>query len=365
MMATAAARLTPNSLASPCATAATRAARSPHLVSRYTPSSFARNATRPGRVRARSTSRPGMVEARRASKFIVVDDSMGRARRIVRSLMASNITESVKAIGLEAGARVVGVAAAEAFRAGVPEGYRPEDILPGARSVVVAGGDGPTAGAWRSPDHRVMEITGYDLRENVAIHAMCDYIERDHGHSAVQPPPLPAHGHEPPMSMMHAAELAGLGSRSLAAHIILNPEYGLLYYAALITTLPLEPSPPLAEPACPHPGCVAMYKRIGTTPCLRGCPACLTGSVKDNRIERSTYDRERCHSRAQTYGIGSFQKSLLQIVNEDDPARRPARLHGDLSTKTIQSIGFFRDSIAQCFECMRVCPVGRKHRKLR
>src|SRR5438046_4680773 len=97
-----------------------------------------------------------MVEARRASKFIVGDDSMGRARRIVRSLMASNITESVKAIGLEAGARVVGVAAAEAFRAGVPEGYRPEDILPGARSVVVAGGDGPTAGAWRSPDHRVM-----------------------------------------------------------------------------------------------------------------------------------------------------------------------------------------------------------------
>jgi hypothetical protein len=121
-----------------------------------------------------------MVDARSASKFIVVDDSMGRARRIVNRLMAgeTSVTDSVKAIGLAAGARVVGVAAAEAFRAGVPEGYRPEDILPGARSVVVAGGDGPTAGAWRSPDHRVMEITGYDLRENVAIHAMCDYIER-------------------------------------------------------------------------------------------------------------------------------------------------------------------------------------------
>src|SRR5437667_68661 len=183
--------------------------------------------------------------------------------RIVGTLMATDgVVQAVKRVGLDAGARVVGVAAAEAFRAGVPEGFRPEDILPGARSVVVAGGDGPTAGAWRCPDHRVMEITGYDLRENVAIHAMCDYIERELGYYAVQAPSLPVHGHEPPMSMMHAAELAGLGTRSFAAHIILNPEYGLLYYAALITTLPLPADPPLAEPACPHPGCVAMYKRI-------------------------------------------------------------------------------------------------------
>jgi epoxyqueuosine reductase QueG len=166
------------------------------------------------------------------------------------------------------------------------------------------------------------------------------------------------------MSMMHAAELAGLGTRSLAAHIILNPEYGLLYYAALITTLPLEPDQPLAEPACPHPGCAAMYKRIGTTPCLRVCPACLAGTVQDGHIQQSTYDREKCHSRAQTYGIGSFQKGLLQIVNEDNPERRRTMIYSDFFTKSIQSLGFFRDSIAQCFECMRVCPVGRKHRKL-
>ena len=272
--------------------------------------------------------------------------------------------EEIKAIGLANGARVVGIASVEVFHPLVPEGYRPDDILPGARSVVVAGGDGPTAGAWRCPDNRVMEITGYDLRENVAVHAMCDHIESTLGHYAIQAPSLPVHGHEPPMSMMLAAELAGLGSRSLAAHIILNPEYGLLYYAALITTLPLAPDPPLAEPACPHPGCVAMYRRIGTTPCLRVCPGCLAGSVKDGRIEASTYNRERCHARSQTYGIGSFQKSLLAIVNEDDPERRRAMIYSDFFTRSIQSIGFFRDSIAQCFECMRVCPVGRKHRKL-
>ena len=287
------------------------------------------------------------------------------------------LEEQIKKVGLKAGARVVGIAAADAFRDRVPEGYRPEDILPGARSVVVAGGDGPTAGAWRCPDHRVMEITGYDLRENVAIHVIADHIERQLGYHAIQAPSLSVHGHEPPFSIMLAAELAGLGTRSLAAHIILNPEYGLLYYAALITTLPLTPDPPLEKPACPHPGCASMYKRIGTTPCLRVCPACLSGSITERRgdagtrgrgdavpqIETSTYNRERCHSRAMTYGIGSFQKTLLQIVNEDDAEKRHAMIYSDFFTKSIEALGFYRDSIAQCFECMRVCPVGRKHRK--
>jgi ferredoxin len=107
-----------------------------------------------------------------------------------------------------------------------------------------------------------------------------------------------------------------------------------------------------------------MYRRIGTTPCLRVCPACLSGTVKDGRIEQSTYDREKCHSRAQTYGIGSFQKALLAVIDEDDGARRRQMIRSDFFVKSIQSLGFFRDSIAQCFECMRVCPVGRKHRKL-
>jgi epoxyqueuosine reductase QueG len=194
---------------------------------------------------------------------------------------------------------------------------------------------------------------------------MCDHIECEWSHYAIQAPSLAVHGHEPPMSMMLAAELAGLGSRSLAAHIILNPEYGLLYYAALITTAELTPDPPLEKPACPHPGCAAMYKRIGTTPCLRVCPACLWGTLAaDGTIQESTYNREKCHTRAQTYGIGSFQKALLTIVDEDDAERRHQMIDSDFFTKSIQAIGFYRDSIAQCFECMRVCPVGRKYRKL-
>ena len=279
-------------------------------------------------------------------------------------------TDRVKKVGLDAGAVVVGVAGVEAFAEFVPEGHRPEDILPGARSVVVAGGRGPTAGSWRCPDYRVMEITGYDFRENVAIHVMCDFIEREYGYAALQAPVLPTAGHRPPMSMMLAAVLAGLGTRSLAANIILNPEYGLLYYAALITTLELEPDQRLKEAVCPHTMCVATYRRLGKTPCMAACPAddggCLDGEIDDDgRIASSYYDRERCVSRAMNYGISSFQKVLEEVIGEKDEDRRRAMIYSDFFTTSTSAVCFYRESVAQCFECMRVCPVGRDKRRLK
>src|SRR3972149_3181814 len=62
--------------------------------------------------------------------------------------------ESVKQVGLKAGALVVGIAAADAFNEYVPAGHRPEDFLPGARSVVAAGAKGPPAGGGGAPHPR-------------------------------------------------------------------------------------------------------------------------------------------------------------------------------------------------------------------
>ncbi len=277
-----------------------------------------------------------------------------------------SLEEQIKAVGVKAGAVVVGIASADAFNEYVPAGHRPEDCLPEAKSVVVAGSKGPTAGAWRSPNNELLETVGYDFRENVAVHVMADFIERELGYYAIQAPSLPTAGHQPPMSMMLAAVLAGLGTRSLAANIILNPEYGMLYYAALITTLPLTPDHAQEKDVCPAPSCVKMYEKLGTTPCMRACPAsaggCLDGTIENGRIAHSFYNRERCHTRAQTYGIGSFQKSLLEIVDEDDPEKRKTMIYSEFFTRSITALGFYRDSVAQCFECIRVCPVGKVHR---
>ena len=288
----------------------------------------------------------------------------------VDGLKTESLTQQIKAFALSAGADVVGVADPLAWNEHVPEGHRPGDILPNVRSIVVAGSRGPTGGAWRSPDHRIMEMNGYDFRNDAAIHRVADLIEQQLDHQAIQAPGLPTGGHLPPFSMMLAAVLAGLGTRSLAANIVLNPKYGLLYYSACLTTLELEFDDRLEQDVCPHHMCIESFRRFGKTPCMAACPSeeggCLDGSIDDKgRIDYSYYDRERCVSRAMNFGINSFQKALAQIVAEQDEERQATMIHSDFFSRSCSAITHYKESVAQCFECMRVCPIGRSERKLK
>ncbi len=288
----------------------------------------------------------------------------------MNDLEAESRTQQIKQFALDSGADVVGIADPRAWDEHVPEGHRPDDILPGARSVIVVGSRGPTAGAWRSSNHRVMEINGYDFRNDAAIHCVADAIEQQHDHQAIHAPGLPTGGHLPPFSMMLAAVLAGLGTRSLAANIVLNPKYGLLYYSACITTLEFRYDRMLEQDVCPHHMCVESFRRFGKTPCMAACPAedggCLDGLIDDQgRIEYSFYDRERCVSRAMNFGINSFQKALAQIVAEQDEERQTTMIHSDFFSRSCSAITHYKESVAQCFECMRVCPIGRSERKLK
>ena len=40
-------------------------------------------------------------------------------------------------------------------------------------------------------------------------------------------------------------------------------------------------------------------------------------------------------------------------------------IHSDFFTRSTSAIAFYKESVAQCFECMRVCPIGRAERKLK
>ena len=276
----------------------------------------------------------------------------------------------IKEFAMKAGADVVGIAPVERWNKDVPEGHRPADVLPGAQSVIVVGARGPTAGAWQSPNHRFMEVNGYDFRNDRVIHMVADHIESELDHYAIQAPALSVSGHTPVMSMMHAAVLAGLGTRSLAANIILNPRYGLLYYSACVTTLELPGDDMLEQNVCPHPMCVATYRKIGKTPCIAACPSdeggCLDGEIDDEgEISYSWYDRERCTTRAMNFGINSFQKAMAEIVMEEDDDMRTNMIHSDFFTRSCNAVSSFRESVAQCFECMRVCPITRPERKLK
>ena len=297
-------------------------------------------------------------------------NEVSESLQAVKTFSTEELSRRVKDVAINAGIDVIGIAPVERWADAAPEGHRPADILPGARSVIVLGARGPTAGAWKCPDHRFIEVNGYDFRNDMIVHVVADFIEREFDHYAIMAPALSVSGHQPVMSMMLAAVLSGLGTRSLAANIVLNPKYGLLYYSACITTLELQADPMLEQEVCPHPMCVATYKKIGKTPCTAACPSddggCLDGELdEDGRISYSYFDRERCSSRAMNFGINSFQKAMAQIVTEDDPESQSNMINSDFFRRSCSSISHFRESVAQCFECMRVCPITRQERKLK
>src|SRR4029450_6728328 len=107
---------------------------------------------------------------------------------------------------------------------------------------------------------------------------LAKYIESEFGYYALYVPPGTASGDTPFLSLMLAAELAGLGSKPLAGPA-LNRAHGFMYGSAVITTAPFEADRVEAEPACPAPRCREMWEREGTTPCLRTCPASAGGGL--------------------------------------------------------------------------------------
>ena len=48
-----------------------------------------------------------------------------------------------------------------------------------------------------------------------------------------------------------------------------------------------------------------------------------------------------------------------------DPDTRRAKVNSDFFSRACAGVAFYKESVAQCFECMRVCPVGRQERKLK
>ena len=267
-------------------------------------------------------------------------------------------------IARNSGALVSGVAAVDAFAA-APEGRRPTDILPKAKSVFVIGGAQPRAGDWQSPNYQHMEVTSTSDRMQTLALKIARIIEDRFGYYAVCVPPGVDLGQQPFMSIAMAADLAGCGSKSLAGPV-LHPEFGFMYYGAIISTLPLPADEPLDPPACPAAECVQMYAAEGTTPCLNICPAkaggCLDGRIEGERFTDRQYDAERCATRVQNYWVPGFQKVLGATLREPDADKQKMMLYSSMFSRTLWSMTYSNVSQGQCAECMRVCPVGNEYR---
>jgi hypothetical protein len=276
------------------------------------------------------------------------------------------LEQKIRSFALDRGAAAVGIADAEEVARYAPAGHRPADLLRGAKSVVVVAGGQPSAGAWRAGRARVLGSIGYNrsVAGNVA-HQLTGFIEREFGHYAMLCPSSLEAGHYPYASLKLLGEMAGLGTRSLAAGIILHPEFGLLYYAATLTTLALTADGPLADSVCPHPSCWRAWQKRGSTPCLDACPTCLAGELSEGAIAWMEYRQDLCFPRAQTTAMDILQKMLVEAMDQDDSDRRKAIVFGSHFTRALRSVAYGTEISAQCFECLRHCPVGGGRRRLK
>ena len=256
------------------------------------------------------------------------------------------------------GALAVGIADLDALERIAPPGHRPKDLMPRVKSVIALGVGGQTQGAWQLPAKAMAYSGSTEVRAYSAAYACAFFIEQKFGAPSVYVPPDmdPDSGPRVPLqSLKLHAELAGIGARSFAGDILLHPQFGFMYYASVFTELELPPDAPMAENPCPAPSCVSMHRATGRTPCMKFCPAqCLSGEIDDKgRQKRMHYDMAACAEFTQEYE--TVPKMLADAVREGgadsllDPDRKM------LWYKVSAGSGAW---FAQCFECMRVCPLA-------
>jgi epoxyqueuosine reductase len=222
--------------------------------------------------------------------------------------MNEKLTGSVKELAHSLGADLVGVAQAHSFME-APKGHRPEDLLRGARNVIVMAIHLLDASLESAPN-REYAITYSTVNQelNRIAFRVARFLQ-DKGYRALQVPASPPYDVERNMgdlSHRHAGQLAGIGvfgKNSLLLSIKFGPRIRLV---SVITDAPLKADMPLNMDLCND-----------CDRCLRACPV---GALKGERI----VDKAKCD--AQHVEVGE----KLQL--------------GDLDI---------------CGICIRVCPVGK------
>lgn len=262
------------------------------------------------------------------------------------------------------GALAVGVADLDAIDLVAPPGHRPRDILPNVRSVIALGVGGQTQGAWTVPSKAFAYFGSTEGRAYSVAYGCAFFIEsRFQARSIYCPPDMDPEGGAriPLQSLKLHAELAGIGARSLAGDILLHPAFGYMYYASVFTELWLPPDRPLETNPCPAPSCVDMFHKTGRTPCMKFCPAqCLSGDIDEQGAQREMrYDMAKCAELTQQYeAVPAILADALAAP--DGAARERALFDPDNSLLWYKMSVGSGGLLAQCFECMRVCPIATR-----
>ena len=270
--------------------------------------------------------------------------------------------EEIVAYCRRKGALAVGVADLDALERIAPPGHRPTDLMPKVRSVIALGVGGQTQGAWALPAKALGYFGSTETRAYTIAYGCAFFIENRFGIRSIYCPPdmdTEAGPRVPLQSLKLHAEVAGIGARSLAGDILLHPDFGYMYFASVFTELELPPDEPMKENPCPAPSCVSLWRKTGQTPCMKFCPVqCLSGEIDaDGNQAAMRYDMAACAEMTQQFeAVPSMIADAVEA--RDEVAREDALFDADHKILWYKMSVGSGGLLAQCFECMRVCPIA-------
>lgn len=288
------------------------------------------------------------------------------------------LSQKVKKLILQNDIDYAGIASVDRFEH-APEGHRPGDLLPGAKSVISIGtrvNKGPQLGqqiALRDRAYRHVAFSyrwlGYGLINmyfNDRAAFLVSRLLEEEGYVAV---PIVGSAVEDMRHMMaafsnrHAAVAAGLGEIGWNG-LCLTPENGPRQrFSSVITTAPLKPDPMYSGPRlCDRDRCSELGH--GRPICARACPLNLFSSsetveaiIDDRQFVYAAMDHMKCGG---TIGLGIHP----MILGPDSP-RIPRKVDMDVVADLVAkappwlklvTVAFGRGHF--CGLCLLRCPVG-------
>jgi ferredoxin len=298
----------------------------------------------------------------------------------MNSMFDEELTAEVQDYAKKLGAALTGIANAELLNETLLEGFRPEDVLPGCRSLVVMSlhiPDGALEIMRRGKAAYSYNLFGYAYlnRElDVLIYHVSNFLE-EHGYATV---PIPARGTAygasrkgyGMISFRHAAVASGIASFGLSG-IALTKEYGSRQrFVAVPTTAPLRPAEKLLDQQDVCDGCLE---------CVKHCPAgaltlnppheCRMGG-KTYRYARSDHDRCLHQSRGLSTKVwqGAAFNPKVDVPYEEHPS--PELFYEQLWHRRDGGIRISESAEATygatlCGRCMAFCTQGHEAMKRR
>lgn len=283
---------------------------------------------------------------------------------------------------------LVGIAAASALQ-NEPIGHRPEDLLPGAKSILVFGQrmtDGALQTMFRThEDHRVAAESSYaafcdDLAPNFLLvnsaFQLCCWLEDCFGALAL---PCPFNvqqsmiwdkapgklfadpfGQGMPLNIWKAAMAAGLGEYGWSNRF-LTPEYGPRQnLCAVLTTLELEPDAPYSGPTLCEPEKCGVCSAVCPTHAI---PAPGSGCEKTVAVEGKSQTVSDINPNACAVAALGMRKGfggrvpVPDLIMNDAPT--DAELEAAFAKKPINGLSIEHFPRYFCEKCLIYCPVGR------